>query len=67
MPMANPDTEGGFTVLRLKNLRCFEEEEIPLDPRVTVIIGENGAGKTTVAEALASLSGGHGVAPSGGP
>jgi recombinational DNA repair ATPase RecF len=65
--MANTDSEGRFTALRLKNLRCFEEVDIPLDPRVIVIIGENRAGKTTVAAALASLSSGHGVAPSGGP
>ena len=57
--MENADSEGRFTILRLKNLRCFEEAEIPLDPRVTVIIGENGAGKTTVAEAMASLSSGE--------
>jgi predicted ATPase len=37
-------------------VRCFDETEIALDPRVTVIIGENGAGKTTVAEVMASLS-----------
>jgi energy-coupling factor transporter ATP-binding protein EcfA2 len=58
MHMENADSEGRFTTLRLKNLRCFEETEISLDPRITVIIGENGAGKTTVAEALASLSSG---------
>jgi energy-coupling factor transporter ATP-binding protein EcfA2 len=52
----NAGSEGGFTALRLQNVRCFDEVEIPLDPRVTIIIGENGAGKTTVAEALASLS-----------
>jgi energy-coupling factor transporter ATP-binding protein EcfA2 len=41
-------------------VRCFEDVEVPLDPRVTVIIGENGAGKTTIAEAMASLSAGDG-------
>ncbi len=51
-----PRAEPCFDRLRLTNVRCFEETEVPLDPRVTVIIGENGAGKTTVAEALASLS-----------
>jgi len=45
----NEGSEVGFTALRLKNVRCFDEVEIPLDPRLTVIIGENGAGKTTVA------------------
>lgn len=49
-------SDGRFATLRLKNVRCFDETEIVLDPRVTVIIGENGAGKTTVAEVMASLS-----------
>jgi len=52
----NVSSAGRFTALRLKNVRCFDEVEIPLDPRVTVIIGENGAGETTVAEVMASLS-----------
>src|SRR5438132_828193 len=52
----NTGAEGRFATLRLKNVRCFDETEIVLDPRVTVIIGENGAGKTTVAEVMASLS-----------
>ena len=49
-------SEGRFATLTLKNVRCFDETEIVLDPRITVIIGENGAGKTTVAEIMASLS-----------
>lgn len=51
-----PPTEPWFDRLRLKNVRCFEETDVPLDQHVTVIIGENGAGKTTIAEALASMS-----------
>lgn len=39
----------------LRGVRCFEDAEVELDPRITVIIGENGAGKTTIAEAMASL------------
>ena len=50
------EAEKRFSLLRLENIRCFEKAEIPLDPRLTVVIGENGAGKTTVAEAIASLS-----------
>ncbi len=45
-----------FDRLHLANVRCFEQAVVPLGRRVTVILGENGAGKTTVAEALASLS-----------
>ena len=48
--------EKWFSRLRIENLRCFEKVEIPLDPHLTVIIGENGAGKTTIVEAIASLS-----------
>ena len=50
---SNP--ESYFTALHLQNVRCFAETEIRLDPRLTVMIGENGAGKTTVAEVLASF------------
>ena len=45
-----------FNRLFLKNVRCFAEAEIPLDPRMTVIIGGNGAGKTTIVECLASMT-----------
>ncbi|HEY4593974.1 MAG TPA: AAA family ATPase, partial [Thermoanaerobaculia bacterium] len=49
-----------FERLVLRNVRCFRNAEIELDPQVTVLIGENGSGKTTVVEALASLSHGEG-------
>jgi len=42
--------------LTLKNFRCFEDAVLPVAPRVTVLIGENGAGKTSIAEAMASLA-----------
>ena len=45
-----------FDRLVLKNVRCFRDTTIDLDPRLTVLLGENGSGKTTVVEALASLS-----------
>lgn len=54
------DDEKPFTKLVIENVRCFGKTEVPLHPRVTVVIGENGTGKTTVAEALASMSYGEG-------
>ncbi|MBI1311253.1 AAA family ATPase [bacterium] len=45
-----------LSILKLTNTRCFAEAQIDLDPRLTVIIGENGTGKTTIAEAIASMS-----------
>ena len=45
-----------FTEIELVNARCFERARIPLHPRVTVLIGENGSGKSTVAQAVASLA-----------
>jgi len=51
-----PGEDRGFDRLRLKNVRCFRNAEIPLDERVTVIVGANASGKTTLMEALASLT-----------
>ncbi len=44
----------------LEQVRCFARAVVPLDAAVTVIIGQNGAGKTTIAEAIASLVHGEG-------
>src|SRR5437879_3400351 len=49
-------SEMGFDQLRLKNVRCFRDGEIALDQRVTVIVAGNASGKTTLLEALASLT-----------
>ena len=51
-----PRLSGSFDRLVLKNVRCFQDAVIPLDDKVTVIIGENGAGKSTIIEALACLT-----------
>lgn len=48
--------------LELHNLRCFARATLPLHRRVTLILGENGAGKTTIAEALGSFIPGDGLA-----
>ena len=34
--------------ITLNNFRCFEHLELLLHPRLTVLIGENGAGKTNL-------------------
>ena len=54
--MESPATHRRFSRLVLRNARCLRRATIDLDPRLTVLIGENGSGKTTVVEALASLS-----------
>ncbi|MCP4699355.1 MAG: AAA family ATPase [Gammaproteobacteria bacterium] len=38
--------------LYLKNYRCFDEFQIDFDPRLTVIVAENGAGKTAILDAI---------------
>ncbi len=48
-----------FRHLELHNVRCFKRAKVPLHRRVTVLIGENGSGKTTIAEALACLAPGE--------
>lgn len=49
-----------ITNLKLKNYGCFSALELPLakseseQPNLTIIIGENGTGKTTILDALAT-------------
>ncbi len=39
--------------LSLENFRLFDKLEVPFHPKLTVLIGENGAGKTALLEAVA--------------
>ena len=40
--------------IELKNFRCFDSLKVELHPRLTVFVGENGAGKTALLDAIAS-------------
>ena len=39
--------------IHLRNFRCFNELTVEFDPKLTVIIAENGAGKTAILDAIA--------------
>jgi recombinational DNA repair ATPase RecF len=56
-----------FERLRLRNVRCFRETEIRLHEKLTVIVGGNATGKTTMMEALASVTHGDDEGLSGFP
>lgn len=40
--------------ITLRDFRCFEHLELDLHPRLTVLVGENGAGKTALLDGIAS-------------
>jgi predicted ATP-binding protein involved in virulence len=42
-----------ITHLRLENFRKFKTLELDLDPNFTLLVGENGSGKTSILDALA--------------
>jgi predicted ATP-binding protein involved in virulence len=41
----------------MQNFKCFEDHPLELDPRFTLLVGDNGAGKTTILDALAVAAG----------
>ncbi len=45
--------------LRVKNYRCFEKLEMQLHPKCNVLVGINGAGKSTILDAIAIALGGY--------
>lgn len=40
--------------IKLQNFRCFEQLEVEFQPKLTVIVAENGIGKTTILDAIAT-------------
>lgn len=42
--------------IRLQNFRCFEDHTIPFNPKATILVGRNNAGKSTIVEALRWIS-----------
>ena len=43
--------------IHIRNFKCFDENRLELNPRFTLLVGDNGAGKTTVLDALAVAAG----------
>ncbi|MEB3232839.1 MAG: AAA family ATPase [Leptolyngbyaceae bacterium] len=43
--------------LDIQNFRCFESFHLDLDPRCTILIGNNGSGKTAILDSLAIAAG----------
>lgn len=38
--------------ISLENFRCFEKVEVDLQKKLTLVVGANGAGKTSLLKAL---------------
>ena len=45
--------------LKLKNYRCYEALEMELNPQYTILAGVNGAGKSTILDAIATALGNY--------
>ena len=43
--------------LRIQNFKCFADRTLELHPRFTLLVGDNGAGKTTILDALVVAAG----------
>ncbi len=49
-------TSQSISRLKLTNFRCFSEIEIKLDPKINIITGSNGTGKTSLIDAIYCLA-----------
>lgn len=58
--VAVPEDRVGLTALRLTDFRNYAQLALDLDRRHVVLVGENGAGKTNLIEALSLLTPGRG-------
>ncbi len=47
-----------INTLSMENFRCFEHAKFDLDERITLIVGDNAKGKTTILEGLSVAMGG---------
>lgn len=54
-----------FKTLEIKNFRCFEALQLELSERFTLLIGDNGSGKTAILDAFATLIEDHLITNSG--
>jgi energy-coupling factor transporter ATP-binding protein EcfA2 len=61
LPRASP-----LTRVRLENIGPFQELDLKLDPRWTLLLGDNGVGKSTVLEAIATAICGKDAEPYAG-
>jgi DNA replication and repair protein RecF len=55
--------EAGLTLLRVENLRCLDAIELVADTSQNIIVGQNGAGKTSILEAIYFLGRGKSFRP----
>ncbi len=55
--------EGGLVLLRAQHLRCLDSIELEADLAQNVIVGTNGAGKTSILEAIYLLGRGKSFRP----
>ena len=61
IPGEAADTRHYVRSLKLTDFRNYARAELALDARAVVLIGDNGAGKTNLLEAVSLLGPGHGL------